>query len=40
MRGKTFDRELRGKLDDFYKAMSWGALPENNNAAKFFSFGK
>jgi hypothetical protein len=20
--------------------MSWGALPENNNAAKFFSFGK
>ena len=39
-RNKTFDRELRGKLDDFYAAMSWGALPENNNAAKFFSFGK
>jgi hypothetical protein len=39
-RNKTFDRELRGKLDDFYAAMGWGALPENNNAAKFFSFGK
>jgi DNA polymerase elongation subunit (family B) len=39
-RNKQFDRELKGKLDDFYAAMNWGGLPENNNAAKFFSFGK
>ena len=25
---------------DFYASMGWGALPENNNASKFFSFGK
>jgi DNA polymerase elongation subunit (family B) len=37
-RDKIFDRELRGKLDDFYVAMNWGALPENNNMGKFFSF--
>ena len=39
-RNKQFERELKGKLDDFYAAMNWGGLPENNNAAKFFSFGK
>jgi DNA polymerase elongation subunit (family B) len=39
-RNKQFERELKGKLDDFYAAMTWGVLPENNNAAKFFSFGK
>ena len=39
-RNKMFEADLKGKLDDFYAAMSWGALPENNNAAKFFSFGK
>jgi DNA polymerase elongation subunit (family B) len=38
-RNKQFERELKGKLDDFYAAMNWGVLPENNNAAKFFSFG-
>jgi DNA polymerase elongation subunit (family B) len=37
-RMKIFDRELRGKLDDFYAAMAWGKLPENNNMSKFFSF--
>jgi len=37
-RNKIFDRELRGKLDDFYAAMNWGCLPENNNMNKFFSF--
>jgi len=38
-RDKIFDRELRGKLDDFYAAMNWGVLPQNNNMGKFFSFG-
>ena len=39
-RNKQFERELKGKLDDFYAALNWGGLPENNNASKFFSFGK
>ena len=39
-RNKIFDKELKNKLDDFYAAMNWGAFPENNNVAKFFSFGK
>ena len=38
-RNKIFDREIRGKLDDFYAAMNWDKLPENNNVNKFFSFG-
>ena len=38
-RNKIFDREIRGKLDDFYAAMNWDKLPENNNMNKFFSFG-
>jgi len=38
-RDKIFDRELRGKFDDFYAAMNWGVLPQNNNMGKFFSFG-
>lgn len=37
-RSKIFDRELRGKLDDFYEAMNWVKLPENNNLNNFFSF--
>ena len=37
---KMFSSELSNKFDDFYAAMGWGALPENNNANKFFSFGK
>jgi DNA polymerase elongation subunit (family B) len=37
-RDKIFDRELRGKFDDFYAAMNWGKLPDNNNIGKFFSF--
>ena len=36
---KIFDREIRGKLDDFYASMNWDKLPENNNVNKFFSFG-
>jgi DNA polymerase elongation subunit (family B) len=38
-RDKIFDRELRSKLDDFYGALNWGVLPQNNNMGKFFSFG-
>ena len=38
-RNKIFDREIRGKLDDFYASMNWDKLPENNNVNKFFSFG-
>ena len=29
-RNKIFDREIRGKLDDFYASMNWDKLPENN----------
>jgi hypothetical protein len=35
-----FERDLQGKIDDFYAAMNWGKLPENNTVNKFFSFGK
>jgi hypothetical protein len=36
---KMFTADLSNKFNDFYAAMSWGSLPENNNAKKFFSFG-
>jgi DNA polymerase elongation subunit (family B) len=36
---KMFVSDLSNKFDDFYAAMGWGSLPENNNAKKFFSFG-
>jgi len=36
---KMFTSDLSNKFDDFYAAMSWGSLPENNNAKKFFNFG-
>ena len=39
-RNKIFEKELKNKLDDFYSALNWGSFPENNNAKKFFSFGK
>ena len=39
-RNKMFESDLKGKLDDFYAARGWGQLPTNNNATKFFSFGK
>ena len=35
---KMFVSDLSNKFNDFYAAMGWGALPENNNAKKFFSF--
>jgi DNA polymerase elongation subunit (family B) len=37
---KMFTADLSNKFNDFYAAMGWGQLPENNNASKFFSFGK
>ena len=37
---KMFTSDLSNKFNDFYAAMGWGQLPENNNANKFFSFGK
>ena len=37
---KMFTADLSNKFNDFYAAMGWGQLPENNNANKFFSFGK
>jgi DNA polymerase elongation subunit (family B) len=37
-RDKIFNQELKGKLDDFFAAMNWGQLPQNNNMGKFFSF--
>ena len=38
-RDKMFQSDLQGKIDDFYAAMNWGKLPENNAVNKFFSFG-
>jgi DNA polymerase elongation subunit (family B) len=36
---KIFDRELKGKLQDFYDAVGWGEIiNEQQNAKKFFSF--
>ena len=36
---KIFDRELKGKLQDFYDAVGWGEIVnEQQNAKKFFSF--
>jgi DNA polymerase elongation subunit (family B) len=36
---KIFTSSLYNKLSDFYGAMNWGRIPENNNVGKFFSFG-
>ena len=36
---KMFERDLQGKLQDFYDAMSWGdVINEQRTAEKFFSF--
>jgi DNA polymerase elongation subunit (family B) len=36
---KIFDRELSGKLQDFYDAIGWGqVISEQRTAEKFFSF--
>lgn len=36
---KMFERDLQGKLQDFYDALGWGSVvSEQRTAAKFFSF--
>ena len=36
---KIFRSAFQNKLDDFYGALNWGKIPDNNNLQKFFSFG-
>jgi DNA polymerase elongation subunit (family B) len=36
---KVFKSAFANKLNDFYSAMNWGLIPENNNLGKFFAFG-
>ena len=36
---KVFKSAFANKLNDFYQAMKWGRIPENNNLGKFFAFG-
>ena len=35
---KIFRSAFQNKLNDFYGALNWGSVPENNNIGKFFSF--
>ena len=35
---KVFKSAFANKLNDFYAALGWGQIPENNNLGKFFSF--
>jgi len=35
---KIFKSSFENKLNDFYDAMNWGRIPENNNLNKFFAF--
>ena len=35
---KVFKSAFSNKLNDFYGAMKWGRIPENNNLGKFFAF--
>ena len=37
---KVFSSAFANKLNDFYGAMKWGGIPENNNLNKFFAFGQ
>ena len=36
---KIFKSAFANKLNDFYAALGWGQIPENNNLGKFFAFG-
>lgn len=36
---KIFESAFLNKLNDFYAALKWGKVPENNNINKFFAFG-
>jgi len=33
-----FESSLKNKLDDFFSALGWGSVPNNNNTKKFFEF--
>jgi len=35
---KIFKSSFENKLNDFYDALDWGRIPENNNLGKFFAF--
>ena len=35
---KIFKSAFENKLNDFYDALNWGRIPENNNLGKFFGF--
>jgi DNA polymerase elongation subunit (family B) len=35
---KVFKSAFENKLNDFYGALNWGRVPENNNLGKFFAF--
>jgi len=35
---KIFKSSFENKLNDFYEALDWGRIPENNNLGKFFAF--
>lgn len=35
---KIFASSLENKLQDFYNALNWGKIPQNDNLADFFSF--
>ena len=35
---QVFKSAFSNKLNDFYSALNWGQIPENNNLGKFFSF--
>jgi DNA polymerase elongation subunit (family B) len=36
---KIFERAFENKLNDFYAALQWGAVPQNATLNQFFSFG-
>ena len=33
-----FESSLENKLNDFFKALNWGQVPQNNNIGNFFEF--
>ena len=35
---KIFDKSLKGKMEDFYEALGWGKIPNNNAIFDFFEF--
>jgi hypothetical protein len=35
---RIYESALMNKLQDFYDALAWGAIPANKNLSKFFEF--